>query len=67
MGCVEQRNGFIEEQDRRMINDQDLRPLEGAARSIDATDPGPSFQRASILFVASISSFIGASLLLASI
>ena len=32
-----------------------------------ATNTGPSLQRASILFVASVSSFIGASLLLASI
>jgi hypothetical protein len=32
-----------------------------------ATNAGPSLQRASILFVASVSSFIGASLLLASI
>ena len=31
------------------------------------TNTGPSLQRASILFVASVSSFIGASLLLASI
>jgi hypothetical protein len=32
-----------------------------------ATNTGPSLQRASILFVASVSSLIGASLLLASI
>jgi hypothetical protein len=50
-----------------MINDQDSRVLEGAAPSIDAGNPRPSLQRASILFVASLSSFIGASLLLASI
>jgi hypothetical protein len=50
-----------------MINDQDSRVLEGAVPSINAVDPEPSLQRASILFVASLSSFIGASLLLASI
>ena len=67
MGCVEQRNRFIEEQDRPMINDQDSRILEGAASSIDAGNTGSSLQRASILFVASVSSFIGTSLLLASL
>jgi hypothetical protein len=34
---------------------------------MNATNTGPSFQRASILFAASLGSFIGASLLLASI
>lgn len=33
----------------------------------NGTDASPSFQRASILFVASLGSFIGASLLLASL
>jgi hypothetical protein len=48
-----------------------IQPSE-AAQTIGAdpthpTTPGPSLQRASLLFVVSISSFIGASLVLASI
>jgi hypothetical protein len=40
---------------------------EVSAESTNATNTGPSFQRASILFVTSLGSLIGASLLLASI
>jgi hypothetical protein len=51
-----------------MNNIQPLEAAQGSASSpVQATSPGPSLQRASIMFVASVSSFIGASLLLASL
>jgi hypothetical protein len=43
-------------------NSHEISPETG-----NATNTGPSFQRASILFAASLGSFIGASLLLASL
>jgi hypothetical protein len=56
------------EQDRWMNDPQassGLRNLTPEQRAISGS--GPSFQRASILFAASLGSFIGASLLLASL
>lgn len=45
-----------------------LGPLQDTTSvSTGVVSPGPSLQRAAILFTASVSSFIGASLLLASI
>jgi hypothetical protein len=55
-------------QDRLVNRDQASRTLGGAAPDpTNLSNTGPSLQRASLLFVASVSSFIGASLLLASI
>jgi hypothetical protein len=54
-----------EKQDRLMNNTQPLEAAQGIATH--PTSTGPSLQRASIIFVASVGSFIGASLLLASI
>ena len=52
-----------------MSHNQALEAIQGTALDLKSTstNTGPSLQRASILFVASVSSFIGASLLLASI
>jgi hypothetical protein len=51
-----------------MNHPQTSDPLQGTAlKRTDPTDTGPSLQRASILFVTSLGSFIGASLLLASL
>jgi hypothetical protein len=58
-----------QKRDRLMNDNQASESIQGT--TLDpagaATNAGPSLQRASILFVASVSSFIGASLLLASI
>jgi hypothetical protein len=48
-----------------MPHDQHSRDISPEPATVSNT--GPSFQRASILFAASLGSFIGASLLLASI
>jgi len=48
-----------------MPHDQHAQDI--SAESTGVTSTGPSFQRASILFAASLGSFIGASLLLASL
>jgi hypothetical protein len=51
-----------------MNHPQASEPLQGTAPDpTGITNTGPSLQRASILFAASLGSFIGASLLLASI
>jgi hypothetical protein len=51
-----------------MNHPQASESLQGAASDpTGLTNTGPSFQRASILFATSLGSFIGASLLLASI
>jgi hypothetical protein len=51
-----------------MNNTQPLEAAQGIPSSpTHAPGTGPSLQRASIIFVASVGSFIGASLLLASI
>jgi hypothetical protein len=55
-------------QDRRMNDPQASAGLCNVSLERGAiSGSGPSFQRASILFVASLGSFIGASLLLASL
>lgn len=53
----------------KLMNDiRHSEPVGGVAPDpLHLTNTGPSLQRASILFVASVGSFIGASLLLASI
>ena len=45
----------------------DYNPRDISPEPTTITNPEPSFQRASILFAASLGSFIGASLLLASL
>jgi hypothetical protein len=58
----------VEKQDRSMKHSQALEPLQDIASDpTRPTDTGPSLQRATVLFAASVSSFIGASLLLARI
>ncbi|MGF9764205.1 hypothetical protein AAII07_54800 [Microvirga sp. 0TCS3.31] len=58
----------LEKQDRSMHHLQASGPLQDTTLDLTSlTNTGPSLHRAAILFVASVSSFIGASLLLASI
>jgi hypothetical protein len=58
----------IDNQDRLMSTPQASKNLQEAASDpVGEASTGSSLQRASVLFVASVSSFIGASLLLASI
>jgi hypothetical protein len=50
-----------------MPHDQESYDISPEPVPTNVTDTGPSFQRASILLAASLGTFIGASLLLASI
>jgi hypothetical protein len=70
-GIVQQPPAFachmtwLNKQDRPMSTPQaSEKPQVAASNLAGGTSTGPSLQRASVLFVASVSSFIGASLLL---
>jgi hypothetical protein len=58
----------ISKQDSLMNHNQALGAVQGTTSdSLTPADRGPSLQRAAILFVASVSLFVGASLLFASL
>ena len=67
--AFDEQASSIPKQDRIMNHPQASGAVQGAASDTTGitTNTGPSLQRASILFVASVGSFIGASLWLASI